>query len=873
MMIRTITLILSILFLTGCASVKNTPDSSNADISRNKPSPAIANKKAPPPDRINYYKPDSDIPNAIKNLMGRWEGNWDSAVNAYVIFERVTKDKAFLIYGWGANPSLGIYQGGYRRKVANLQQNTDDSTVSIRFPNVTGMLSSGGLVIKAVSRSRSKIELKRTEMPGYSDTTQAFDIRMYGRQLAPLPDKASYKKPAANVPKNIQKLLGRWEGNWNGQLNATMIFEEVTPTEAKLIYGWGTVPSWGINQAGKIRYTATIKIKNAKSNVDFSYGKTKGVLSADGKTIDAVFNGRSLITMKKTEDPFGKLPATSSVMSSTIQKKKAIVPADIVYQKPADDLPSSVQGLLGQWEGELSTGQHVFGFVEKVSSDKAFLVYSWGTNPRVNIRNGGYRRYIANLTSRNDELIFNVSRDSGLPPLSGSVSPDGKSFTAKGGGFRISLKKIAGPVFGSEIERYDGVKTGLIVFKNVNLITMKDDRIIPSQTVVIQDGRINRVLQSVNADIPAGATIIDGKGEQYLMPGLGDMHIHLNRSSYLKLLVANGVTTVRNMWGMDFHRILREDITHKQRVGPTIYSTGALLDGFPKTWPQSTRIRTVEDARNAVHQTKKEGFDFVKVYDRLSEENYNAIISTARELDIPVVGHIPAGVGFYKAIEAGQYSFEHLYGATERTWDWQRKKTGNLFKDYLEKSVASGVWNCPTLVLFQNYENDRSDLESQPELKYMNRETIEYWSKRPVINLRNQNRQNRLDTVNALNNAGANLILGTDSPNNWVIPGFSIHDELSLLVESGLTPYEAIKTGTVNAAIHMKKLSEFGTIEKGKRADVILCDANPFDDVTHISSPTGVMTNGIWYPRAALHKMLDEVETEVQMLGAGDEDG
>jgi imidazolonepropionase-like amidohydrolase len=857
MMNRWITLILSILFLTGCASVNNTSDSSSAD-----------NKKAPPPDSINYYKPNNDVPDHIKNLMGRWEGDWDGVLNSYVIFERVTKNTAYLIYGWGANPSLGIYQGGYQRRVANLRYNADDSTVSIRFPNVTGMLSSDGSVIKAVYRGRSKIELKQTEMPGYSDTALAFTNAKYGNQLAPAPDKVSYKKPAADVPKNIQNLLGRWEGNWGGQLNSYMIFEEVTTTEAKLIYGWGTLPSFRINQAGYIRYTATINIKDAKSKVNFSYNKTKGSLSADGKTINAVFDGRSRITMKKTEDPFGKLPATSSVTSSKVQKKKAIVPADIVYQKPAFDIPSSIQGLLGQWEGELSTGQHVFVFVEKVSSDKAYIVYSWGTNPRRNVRNRGYRRYIANLTSKNDELRFNFSIGSDLPPLSGSLSPDGKSIIAKSGGWRISLKKIANPVFGSEIERYDGVKTGLIVFKNVNLITMRDDKVIPSQTVVIQDDRIKRVLESDSVDIPAGATIIDGKGEKYLMPGLADMHVHLNRSSYLKLLVANGVTTVRNMWGMDFHRILREDINHKQRVGPTIYSTGALLDGFPKYWPRSTGIRTVEDARNAVLKTKEDGFDFVKVYDRLSEENYNAIISTARELDIPVVGHIPTEVGFDKAVAAGQYSFEHLYGATDRPWDWLSKKTGASFKEYLEKSVVSGVWNCPTLVLFQAYEKNRSDLESQPELKYMNRDTIEYWNKSPAIDLQDQGRQNRLDTVKALNDAGANLILGTDTPNNWVIPGFSIHDELSLFVEAGLTPYEAIKTGTVNATIHMKKLSEFGTIEKGKRADLILCDANPFDDVANISSPTGVMTNGIWYPRAALDQMLDEVETEVQMLGA-----
>jgi imidazolonepropionase-like amidohydrolase len=132
------------------------------------------------------------------------------------------------------------------------------------------------------------------------------------------------------------------------------------------------------------------------------------------------------------------------------------------------------------------------------------------------------------------------------------------------------------------------------------------------------------------------------------------------------------------------------------------------------------------------------------------------------------------------------------------------------------------------------------------------------------MNLSDEMRQSRLGMVKALHDAGAKLILGTDFPNPWVIPGFSLHEELSLMVEAGLSPYEAIKTGTVNAAEHMIKPYEFGTVEEGRRADMILIDQNPFEDVRTIANPLGVMTNSVWYPRSMLDQMLHEVEQETK---------
>jgi imidazolonepropionase-like amidohydrolase/dienelactone hydrolase/Tol biopolymer transport system component len=685
---------------------------------------------------------------------------------------------------------------------------------------------------------------------------QDFFVQHLGKEKAPPPDNISYKKPGDNVPKSIQNLIGKWEGDWDGQFNSYVIVEEVTADSARVIFGWSALPAFGITKGGYSRDTARLTHIGNESGIDFEFAMIKGTLSADGKTIDAAYNGQSLIVMKKIEDPFNKNQTASS---GTLNKDiilKAVPPLDVVYQKPANDVPPVIQGLLGQWEGKLDSDLNICINVEKVTSTKAHIVLGF------NVPGSGYTRTIADLINTANELSLSISFSDGNPPTQAGLSADGKSITFQSGTMAITVYKTGEPVFSTEIKRYEEAVTGIVAFKDVNLITMRDNKIIPSQTVIVRDGRIVKIGSSSSITIPKEAKIVSGNGKKYLMPGLADMHVHLNDSSHLKLLVANGVTSVRNMWGRDLHLIIREDINSKQRVGPAIYSTGPLMDGNPPVHQGSTAVKTAEDAKKAVRKTKEDGFEFVKVYDRLGEEVYNTIMSTARELNIPVVGHIPAAVGFDKAVASGQYSFEHLYGATKQDRAWNTPRKDNDLAEYLKKTVASGVWNCPTLVVFKSSEMKRDELRKQPALKYVSRGIIESWGTRPAMNLSDEMRQNRLGMVTALHDAGAKLILGTDFPNPWVIPGFSLHEELSLMVKAGLSPYEAIKTGTVNAAEHMMKLNEFGTVEEGKRADLILIDQNPFVDVKNIANPLGVMTNGIWYPRSMLDQMLYEVEQE-----------
>ena len=196
---------------------------------------------------------------------------------------------------------------------------------------------------------------------------------------------------------------------------------------------------------------------------------------------------------------------------------------------------------------------------------------------------------------------------------------------------------------------------------------------------------------------------------------------------------------------------------------------------------------------------------------------------------------------------------------------WFLQLDEEKLRQYLEKTVSAGLWNSPTLVVNKRRETDIDTLERQPELRYFPQSRKGWWRKLSysVADDAKEHREKRQYVVRRLQEAGAGLLLATDMPDPYVVPGFSIHEELQRFVESGLTPYEAIKTGTYNTAKFLKKLDRFGTIEKGKDADLILLRANPLQDVSNIKNPLGVMAKGRWYPREVLDKMLTDIETEI----------
>ncbi len=409
----------------------------------------------------------------------------------------------------------------------------------------------------------------------------------------------------------------------------------------------------------------------------------------------------------------------------------------------------------------------------------------------------------------------------------------------------------------------------VIAFVNVNVVPMDSERIVPAQTVVVRADRISKVGPFDTTEIPEGAVQIDGS-DKYLMPGLVDMHVHLQDEHHLTLFIANGVTAVRNMWGSKLHLKLREQIKKGELIGPTIYTTGPLIDGNPPIWPESTVVETPEQAAQVVAEHKKAGYDFIKVYNRLSLECYDAIIEAAVKYETPVVGHVPSAVGLEHALAARQYSVEHLSGygdflRTEESSSWVQIDEAKI-QHIAQATREAGTFNCTTLVVNEKMMMSSGDVEQ--ELKRLHMKYISplqkqmwfsLWPKRTEDPNRSRKFSNMKRMTKSLHDAGARILLGSDTPNPYVVPGFSLHEELQNLVDAGLTPYEAIKAGTYDAAEFLGELDEFGTISTGLRADLVLVEDNPLEDIGNLARRVGVMARGHWFPQSELRAMLDKL--------------
>ncbi len=399
----------------------------------------------------------------------------------------------------------------------------------------------------------------------------------------------------------------------------------------------------------------------------------------------------------------------------------------------------------------------------------------------------------------------------------------------------------------NEVSSLDNSST--IVFKNVSVIPMDTETILKDYNVVIKDEKIVELGKSRKTKIPKNAKVINGKGK-YLTPGLADMHVHFWKKDELTLYLANGVTTIRDMFGSPYNLMVREQIEQEKILGPRLYASTPIMDGESPVWQGSTVVKTPEEAEEYVIMYKEMGYDFVKVYEKLTNDVYDSIIKTAKEQDIPVVGHVPGLVGIEKVLQSGQKSIEHL----DNYYDSE---------DLYDMTVENNVWNCPTLVVYQVYE--KASIKGSLEGKeYINPNTIKYWEEvvgPPEVGL-GVNRiefNNKKRIVKKLYDKGGKIILGTDTNNPFILPGFSIHDELYNLVDAGFTPYEAIRTGTYNAAEFLDALDESGTVEIGKNADLILLAANPLEDITNMKAIEGVMVRGKWISKSEMDKMLETI--------------
>ena len=429
----------------------------------------------------------------------------------------------------------------------------------------------------------------------------------------------------------------------------------------------------------------------------------------------------------------------------------------------------------------------------------------------------------------------------------------------------------------------------VIAFVNVNVVPMDRERIIEGQTVIVRDGRIALIGPASKTQVPAGALSIDGRGK-YLMPGLADMHVHLYPGAgkpddlsgqQLQLFLANGVTTIRNMIGRPEHLALRDKVAKGELLGPTIYTAGPPLLG--------NTVPTPEAGERAVEEQKRAGYDLLKVHEGLSPETYAAIVATARRLGIPFAGHVTATVGLKRALAAKQTSIEHLDGYLQAMVadsspvppPASQLVLGPVLEHMDESKIPllakatreAGVWNDPTLTLFKIIVSDDKpeELLKWPELQYVPAKMRDGFAKQKQSTAditapaaeRRRYLELRDKMLMALHRAGAKLLVGPDSPQFFLVPGFATHRELQSFVDAGLTPYEAIEAATRNPAEYlaeiMKMARDFGTVEVGLRADLLLLDANPLQLVANLQKRAGVMVRGRWLPESELRKMLEAI--------------
>jgi hypothetical protein len=449
-----------------------------------------------------------------------------------------------------------------------------------------------------------------------------------------------------------------------------------------------------------------------------------------------------------------------------------------------------------------------------------------------------------------------------------------------------------------------------IVIKNVTVIDATGAPARKNLSVSIDGDHITAIGKKIK--IPRGSTAIDGKGK-FLIPGLWDMHVHLSVPEiYFPLLVANGITGVREMFtGIPMPLIqswrARGNVA---RDVPQIVAPG-FIDGPPMLWngaapPGAIAVATADDGRFAVDALARSGVDFLKVYNSIPRDAYFALAAEAHAIGIIFAGHVPEAVSPLEASEAGQRSQEHLINILEacstqevelrparvsmmldrsisgeqRLRDLAFPDSAELDKSYSEEKatllfrtfVKNGTWQTPTLALLEGFAKMRDeDFIHDPRRKYLLKAWSDAWDPANTFYLKDltpdayAQLNARIRTllaryeklVGAMHRAGVQFLAGTDA-NGWnpVYPAFGLHQELALLVESGLTPMEALQSATRNPAMYFGRLDSTGTVEKGKSADLVLLDADPLSDIHNTQKIAGVILRGRYYSRSDLDKLL-----------------
>lgn len=432
------------------------------------------------------------------------------------------------------------------------------------------------------------------------------------------------------------------------------------------------------------------------------------------------------------------------------------------------------------------------------------------------------------------------------------------------------------------------VPDGALVFHNLSVLSMDEAALTAGQSVIVVEDRITWVGPSDELSIPDGVTVVDGDG-RVLMPGLAEMHGHMPgsnqsqqyREDILSMYVLQGVTTLRGMAGDPVHLELREQAARGEIISPRIFAAGPAFSGGSVSTPEAARQRVVDQA--------EAGYDLLKFSPGLSLEVFEAAVKEAHRHGIPFAGHISHDVGLERSLEAGKSTIDHLdrymeFFAPDQAdrpdppviffgYDLTPHVQPERIAEAARRTVEAGVGNVPTNTLLENVLNPAlsvGEMEQWPGVDLMPESTVEAWGN-SVRDIRSNEIYNpdqasayldiRKQLTRELYEAGPDLLLlGADAPQIFNPPGYSVHRELEIMVDAGLSPFDAIRTGTVNVATHFDESDRSGKVAPGYRADLLLLRVNPLEVLPFGHAIEGVVLNG----RFLDHERLNELEEGIR---------
>lgn len=417
------------------------------------------------------------------------------------------------------------------------------------------------------------------------------------------------------------------------------------------------------------------------------------------------------------------------------------------------------------------------------------------------------------------------------------------------------------------------------VITNVNVIPMTTDTVITNTGVTIKDGKIIAIGNIPNEpELP----ILDGKG-RYLSPGLIDMHVHLWDKYELGVYLANGVTTVRNLWGQPMHLRMKDAVINEEIISPMFFTSGPKLTGPKFIGDDNLQLFTPEEARAKIADYKAQGFDLIKTYYGLTPEIYDAVLDECEKQNLEIAAHPSNEVGYSYHFTPQIKTIEHAEDIVQIGLNYQLDsvKLDSIVALY---SSHPGTVLCPTQVVYYNIYRllEEDNVLNNEQLDFMNplirmtdsKAQFDRWqgtkSNDSTISsyiLKQHNFQ--LYAIRKIHESGADIVCGTDAGIGITPAGYSLHEELALYKEAGMSNYEALKTATINASKVHDFLNDFGSIEVGKTANLLLTDDNPLEDLSTLKTPSLVMVKGRSIDEETLDTFIDQAKNRNNLLASG----